>query len=251
MTTVANPGENLADLPAGPRVSATASALPAARREQVMLTVRGSVNFDLRAGEVLGLAGIASCERAAVLRRLFGVQHPQLRVTSSAARHITSPREALRAGIVLVPSESAAEGPFLDPQGKYIALPSLSRLILESQTSIAKPFQRRFGARSAGQIASHPVGTWQPLVLSKWLANRASVLLLDEPTRSLDIEAKLRLRRMVWKQAAIGNAIVVSSSDAEELSILCHRALVLRHGAICGELARANISEANISRLST
>jgi ribose transport system ATP-binding protein len=77
------------------------------------------------------------------------------------------------------------------------------------------------------------------------------VLLLDEPTRGADIELKLDVHRAIREQAANGNAIVVSSSEAEELYILCHRALVLRHGAICGELARADISEANISRLST
>src|SRR5882724_5200433 len=239
-TTASAEHDSLAELPVGLAARVATSAPLAARREQVMLTVRGSVNFDLRAGEILGIAG---CERATLLRRLFGVQHPELRVTAPGqARHIASPGDALRAGIVLIPN--APGEPVRDHrQGRDIVLPSLRRFIVESRGSTARPFKRRL---EAGNPGSHPVGSRQPFVLSKWLGHKQSVLLLDEPTLGLDVKLKLEVHRAIREQATNGNALVVSSSEAVELSILCHRVLVLRHGAICGELARANISEANI-----
>jgi ribose transport system ATP-binding protein len=167
------------------------------KSEEVVLSVRGSVNFDLRRGEILGLASLAASEKTSVFRRLLGEQPSDLRVALRGKPiRIASPDDAQRAGILLRAKKTDG-------------------------------------------------------VLSKSALRKPSVLLLDEPTSGLSPQAKQRMREAIRQQAQDGNAVVVSSSQAEELSLLCHRALVLRHGAICGELARRDISEANILRLAT
>jgi ABC-type sugar transport system ATPase subunit len=169
-------------------------ALPL-KGEEVMLSVRGSVNFDLRRGEILGLASLEHTEKASVFRRLLGEQPSDLRVALRGEPvQIGSPDDALRAGILL-----------------------------------------------PGKKPGRPLSA----------EGKPSVLLLDEPTLGLSLQAKQRMREVIRQQAQDGNAVVVSSSEAEELSLLCHRALVLRHGTICGELAHRDISEANILRLAT
>jgi ABC-type sugar transport system ATPase subunit len=86
-------------------------------------------------------------------------------------------------------------------------------------------------------------------VLSKWMALSPTVLLLDEPTRGLDIKAKRDVHEVVRKMASEGKGIIVSSSEADEIAALCHRALVLSRGAIAGELAREELTDANILKL--
>jgi ribose transport system ATP-binding protein len=226
--------------------------LPAARSD-VMLSVRGQVNFELRAGEILGLAGLVGAGRTSVLSRLFGARASDLDVSvRGKPARIRSPRDALRAGIMLVPEERASQGLFLDQSvERNIALPSLRRFVLENETRIAGPFMERFGIRKGALAGTLSGGNQQKVVLSKWLALKPSVLLLDEPTRGLDVKAKRDVHDVIREQAAEGKAIVVSSSEAEELASLCHRALVLSRGQICGELTSKDITDANILRLAT
>ncbi len=226
--------------------------LPAARTD-IMLSVRGSVSFELRAGEILGLAGLVGAGRTSVLSRLFGARASDLEVSVRGKPvRIRSPREALRAGITLVPEERASQGLFLDQTvERNIALPSLRRFVLEDEARIARPFTERFGIRKGARAGTLSGGNQQKVVLSKWLALKPSVLLLDEPTRGLDVKAKRDVHDVIREQAAEGKGIVVSSSEAEELSSLCHRALVLSRGSVCGELERRDITDANILRLAT
>jgi ribose transport system ATP-binding protein len=226
--------------------------LPAARSD-VMLSVRGQVNFELRAGEILGLAGLVGAGRTSVLSRLFGARASDLDVSvRGKPAHIRSPRDALRAGIMLVPEERASQGLFLDQSvERNIALPSLRRFVLENETRIASPFMERFGIRKGALAGTLSGGNQQKVVLSKWLALKPTVLLLDEPTRGLDVKAKRDVHDVIREQASEGKGIVVSSSEAEELASLCHRALVLSRGQICGELESKDITDANILRLAT
>jgi ribose transport system ATP-binding protein len=222
-------------------------------QDEVLLSVSGPVKFELRAGEILGLAGLVGAGRTSVLRRLFGAKLSDLDVAVRGKPvRIRSPRDALRAGIVLVPEERASQGLFLDqPAERNIALPSLKRFILQDEARIAAPFMERFGIRRGAVASTLSGGNQQKIVLSKWLALQPSVLLLDEPTRGLDVKAKRDVHDVIREQSAAGKGIIVSSSEAEELASLCHRALVLSRGNVCGELSSAEITDANILRLAT
>ena len=221
--------------------------------DEVLLSVDGPVKFEVRAGEILGLAGLVGAGRTSVLRRLFGAKVSDLSVAvRGKSVNIRSPRDALRAGVVLVPEERASQGLFLDqPAERNIALPSLKRFVLEDEAGIAAPFMARFGIRKGAVAGTLSGGNQQKIVLSKWLALQPSVLLLDEPTRGLDVKAKRDVHDVIREQSAAGKAIVVSSSEAEELASLCHRALVLARGGIRGELQSRDITDANILRLAT
>lgn len=222
-------------------------------QDEVVLSVQGPVNFQLRKGEILGLAGLVGAGRTSVLRRLFGAKTSDLQVmVQGQPVAIRSPRDALRAGIVLVPEERASQGLFLDQAvERNIALPSLKRFVLEDETKIAAPFMDRFGIRRGAVASTLSGGNQQKVVISKWLAIKPRVLLMDEPTRGLDVKAKRDVHDVIREQSAAGKGIIVSSSEAEELASLCHRALVLSRGNICGELTSREITDSNILRLAT
>ncbi len=222
-------------------------------QSDVVLQVSGPVQFELRAGEILGLAGLVGAGRTSVLRRLFGAKASDLDVCVRGKRtRIRSPRDALRAGVVLVPEERASQGLFLDQSAeRNIALPSLKGFVLQDEAAIAAPFMQRFGIRRGAVAGTLSGGNQQKIVLSKWLALEPSVLLLDEPTRGLDVKAKRDVHDVIREQSAAGKGIIVSSSEAEELASLCHRALVLARGTVRGELSSRDITDANILRLAT
>jgi len=161
-------------------------------------------------------------------------------------------RDAIAAGIAYVPEERASEGLILDMAvERNIALPSLKRLWLEDELAIARPFMERFRIRGGGPASMLSGGNQQKIVLAKWIARNPLVLLLDEPTRGLDVGAKRDVHDVVRQLAAAGAGIIVSSSEAEEIAALCHRALVLARGSTRGELARADLTDANILRLAS
>jgi ribose transport system ATP-binding protein len=134
---------------------------------------------------------------------------------------------------------------------RNVALPSLRRFLAEDEAAIAAPFMRRFGIRGGGPASMLSGGNQQKIVLAKWMALAPDVLLLDEPTRGLDIRAKRDVHDVVRELAAAGKGIIVSSSEAEEIAALCHRALVLAQGRTRGELARRELTDANILRVAT
>jgi ribose transport system ATP-binding protein len=221
--------------------------------DEVLMTVQGPVNFELRSGEILGLAGLVGAGRTSVLRRLFGAKPSDLRVSLRGKPvEIRTPRDALQAGVTLVPEERASQGLFLDQTvERNIALPSLRRFLLQDEAQIAGPFMERFGIRRGAVASTLSGGNQQKVVLSKWLALKPAVLLLDEPTRGLDVKAKRDVHDVIREQSAAGKGIIVSSSEAEELASLCHRALVLARGSVRGELRSREITDANILRLAT
>jgi ribose transport system ATP-binding protein len=233
----------------------TGAEAPAPARPEVVLSVRGRVSFDLHAGEILGLAGLVGAGRTSVLRELFGAQWRErgerlaISVRGQAVA-IDSPRDAIAAGLALVPEERGSQGLILDMLvERNIALPSLRRFRLEDERAIAQPFMTRFGIRGGGTASMLSGGNQQKIVLAKWMARDPAVLLLDEPTRGLDIRAKRDVHDVVRQLAAEGKGVIVSSSEAEEIGTLCHRALVLTRGKVAGQLERADLTDANILRL--
>ena len=233
----------------------TDAEAPPPPRDEVVLSVRGRVSFDLHAGEILGLSGLVGAGRTSVLRELFGAQwregSERLKITLHGQEvRLDSPIDAINAGFALVPEERASQGLILDMLvERNIALPSLRRFRLEDELAIARPYMDRFSIRGGGPASMLSGGNQQKIVLAKWMARGPKVLLLDEPTRGLDIRAKRDVHDVVRELAAAGVGVIVSSSEAEEIATLCHRALVLSRGVVRGELARSELTDANILRL--
>ncbi len=229
------------------------SETPAPIGSEVILSVRGRVSFDLHAGEILGLAGLVGAGRTSILRELFGSRPCGLEVSIGGRRiSIQTPRDAMREGFAYVPEERASEGLILDMLvERNIALPSLRRFRLENELNIARPYMERFRIKGSGAARMLSGGNQQKVVLGKWMARSPKILLLDEPTRGLDIRAKRDVHDVVRELAAAGKGVIVSSSEAEEIALLCHRAIVLSQGKARGELARHELTDANILRYAT
>lgn len=221
--------------------------------DDVLLEVSGRVSFKLRAGEILGLAGLVGAGRTSVLAGLFGARPTDLSISVRGQPvTIRDPRDAIRLGFAYVPEERASQGLILNLSvERNIALPNLSRFLLEDEEAIAAPFKERFGIRSGVAAGTLSGGNQQKIVLSKWMAKNPSILLLDEPTRGLDIKAKRDVYEVVRALAAEGKGIIVSSSEADEIAALCHRSLVLAQGKLRGELMHHELTDANILRLAT
>ena len=226
---------------------------PPERSDEIVMSVRGRVSFDLHAGEILGLGGLVGAGRTSVLAELFGARPSNLEITVKGKRVVFhSVRDAMAAGLAYVPEERATEGLILDMTvERNIALPSLRRLWLEDEDAIARPFMERFRIRGGGTARMLSGGNQQKIVLAKWIARKPAVLLLDEPTRGLDVGAKRDVHDVARQLAAAGAGVIVSSSEAEEIAALCHRALVLARGSTRGELSRAELTDANILRLAS
>jgi ribose transport system ATP-binding protein len=244
--------DRLVELLAGATLG-DAAPPPAPPRPEVLLSVRGRVSFDLHAGEILGLAGLVGAGRTSLLRELFGASPCGLEVRLHGAPvAIRGVRDAIAARMAYVPEERASQGLILDMLvERNIALPSLRRFLAEDEAAIAAPFMRRFGIRGGGPASMLSGGNQQKIVLAKWMALAPDVLLLDEPTRGLDIRAKRDVHEVVRELSAAGKGIIVSSSEADEIAALCHRALVLAQGRTRGELPRRELTDANILRVAT
>jgi rhamnose transport system ATP-binding protein len=213
------------------------------------------VSFTVRAGEILGLAGLVGAGRTEVARVLFGVDRADAGEIRLAGEPVSfnSPSAALAAGIAYVPEDRHQDGLVLDfPIGSNVTLPILPRLFPRlfiggsKERAIGKRYidQLRIRATGVDQLASAlSGGNQQKVVLAKWLASEPRVLILDEPTRGIDIGAKVEVHRIISELAASGLAIMLISSDLPEVLAMSDRILVLHEGAVTAEIARADATE--------
>jgi ribose transport system ATP-binding protein len=226
-----------------------------------------SVNFSLRAGEVVGLAGLVGAGRTELLTTLFGVT-PAVAGTMIAGglrRPPRTSREAIGAGIMLAPEDRRHTGLILPMSVKRnLSLASLRRdqrrgLLrgflnrgAENQVAHSMIELLRIKAASDWQLVRYlSGGNQQKVVLGKWLCLAPRVLLLDEPTRGIDVGAKEEIYKLMDQLAGRGVAILFASSELEEIISLSDRALVMHEGRITGELRRSDLTEENVMRLAT
>ena len=234
-----------------------------------LLEVRGldspgrfrDVSFTLRAGEVLGMAGLVGAGRSEVGMALFGLDPAatgQILVEGKPARP-RNPIEAMRIGIGLVPEDRKRQGLVLQMSAlANTTLPVLDRLdrfgfvrrALERAT--AGEYFTRLRVRAPGLdtvTAGLSGGNQQKLVLAKWLAARCRILILDEPTRGVDVGAKAEIHALIDELAAQGHGIILISSELPEVLNLSTRLLVLREGRLAGTLSRAEATQESVLRL--
>ncbi len=216
--------------------------------------VRG-VSFQLRAGEILGLAGLMGSGRTELARCLFGIDRLDAGEILVRGRRVrpANPREAVEAGIALVPEDRRAQGLVLDHSVREnLLLPLLRRvrtgpLLSESK---AEALSRSLIERFAVKVVNprRPVrllsgGNQQKVVIAKWLGTEPDVLILDEPTAGVDIGTKSEILNMIRKLADAGRGVIVISSEYPELLAVSDRVLVLRDGTVVDELSRADIPD--------
>ena len=224
---------------------------------------RCDIDLSVDHGEIVGLAGLVGAGRTELLRSIFGIDRihsGSIRVNDSE-RFLDSPARAIRSGIAFVPEDRKADGLFLEESVRFnSALTSLKRLSRlgftnsRSELSLANELidllqiQTRNDRSVVGGLSG---GNQQKVVLGKWLACTPSILLLDEPTRGVDIGAKEEIYRLMDENAQKGRAILFASSDMEEILSLADRVYVMYQGAVWGELRRDEMDEERIMQLAT
>jgi ribose transport system ATP-binding protein len=243
-------------------LSAKALTLSKPHRRGWRDVLRG-VSFDLNAGEILGIGGLLGSGRTEILETIFGsaIGRPggEIRLDGVPVE-IASPRDARRLGIALVTEDRKTQGLHLGASiTDNIALPLVNRIAhfgvrsFAGEAALADQAVKALGIRCSGieQTANTlSGGNQQKVVIGKWLATRPRVLLLDEPTRGIDVGAKREIYDLVFRLARQERlAIVVVSSELPELLHLADRILVMSEGVQTGILSRAEASEERIMQL--
>jgi len=219
------------------------------------------VSFTLHAGEVVGLAGLVGAGRSDVAAALFGIEPAasgSIRVGGRVAS-VRTPREAIELGIGLVPEDRKRQGLVQSESGlRNTSLTILDRLSRFSwidrarERGIARQYFDRLRVRAPSVdtvVAGLSGGNQQKIVLARWLAAQSKILILDEPTRGVDVGAKAEIHALIGELAEQGAAILLISSELPELLNLSDRILVLRAGRMVGEVARADASQERLLRL--
>jgi ribose transport system ATP-binding protein len=219
---------------------------------------RQPVDLDLHAGEILGLAGLVGAGRTELARVIFGID-PMLGgyiALNGAAMKFRSAADAVAQGIFLVPEDRKGAGILLDlPIQENIALPNLEAHARNYMVSKAMEAATASTQRDNLNIRAPKLttltgllsgGNQQKVVLGKWLAMTPKVMILDEPTRGIDIGAKAEIYRLMRALAKAGVAVLMISSDMEEVIGVSDRIAVMHEGAISGFLARGQFSEENV-----
>jgi len=220
------------------------------------------VKFDLRRGQILGVGGLLGSGRTEILESIFGVnpgwRHGRIAIEGQDVT-IDSPADAYRLGVALVTEDRKSRGLHLDWSIRdNVALPSvgaISRFGLRAfarEGVLAADVVERLSVRCTGvdQIASTlSGGNQQKVVIGKWLATRPRILLLDEPTRGIDVGAKQEIYELIFRLAAEGLGIVVVSSEMPELLLLSDEVLVMCEGRQTGLLRRVDATQEAIMRL--
>ena len=216
------------------------------------------VSFDLYRGEVLGIAGLMGSGRSETTRAIFGIDPIDAGeiLIDGKERSIKKPRDAMRAGLALVPEDRRTQGLVLDHTVKSnINLPILPKLkkgvfIDDSKgTEIAEEYVEELDIKTDSinkTIALLSGGNQQKVVLAKWLAESPDILLLDEPTLGIDIKAKTEIVHLVRSLADQGRAILMISSEFSELLAVCDRVLILGSGKVTKELSRKEITSEEV-----
>lgn len=222
------------------------------------------LTFHVCRGEMVGLAGLVGAGRTEVLRALFGVEPPlagEVRVAGQLlpARH---PDQAVAAGLALVPEDRKTLGVFLEESVQWnVALTTLARdakagIFVNEQAgfTLTEDLGQQLRIKAASPdtlVGTLSGGNQQKVVLGKWLALAPKVLLLDEPTRGIDVGAKAEIYQLMEKLTAEGMAVLFASSEMEEVLAMSDRVLVMHEGRLSGELSRAEATEESIMELAT
>jgi len=242
-----------------------------ARAGEVVLKVDGlsldggfeDVSFDLRAGEILGFGGLVGSGRTEIARVLFGIDRATAGTITIDGKSVDflSPSEAMESGIAYVSEDRLGQSLVMD----FSILNNASLTVLDEATraglmsrskelGLAEPFLDRLSLRFSSYdqpVSSLSGGNQQKVVLSKWLATKPRVLILDEPTQGIDVQSKAGVHQMMADLASQGMAIILISSELPELLGMADRMIVLREGRISARLEREEATQEKIIEAAT
>ncbi|HTS20137.1 MAG TPA: sugar ABC transporter ATP-binding protein [Verrucomicrobiae bacterium] len=216
------------------------------------------VSFSVRSGEIVGLAGLIGAGRSEVAQAIFGIDPYDSGDVAIAGNPLArgSARAALRAGVALVPEDRQHLGLILPMAvGVNLSMVVLSSLThsglisRQRETDLVERLIRQMSIKTADAGASTQTlsgGNQQKVMLGKWLAPKPRVLLLDEPTRGVDVGAKAEVHGLIRQLASQGMATLLISSDLPELLMMSDRIVVMRSGSISGELSRAEATQERV-----
>jgi len=221
-----------------------------------------NISLTVNEGEIVALFGLVGSGRSELLETIFGLYRREagrIRVSGQEV-DARSPRAAVRAGITLVPEERQRQGLFFNLSVRHnLVLPDrtvrgglLVRAADERKT--AQALVERWRIKTAGVDVPPDAlsgGNQQKIVVAKWLATQPKVILLDEPTKGVDVGAKFEIHEIIRREAARGAGCLVASSDLPEVLALADRIIVMRQGSIQGQIAGAGATEEAVMRLAT
>lgn len=220
------------------------------------------VSFSVRKGEVLGIAGLVGSGRTEVLRAIFGADAKESGIVEleDELLNIKTPKNAVKHGIGLVPENRKEHGVILDfSVRKNITMPSIKRIANrlgiipdKYEKSISNDLIKKLSIKTENcdtEVANLSGGNQQKVALAKWFNYKCKVILLDEPTRGVDVGAKVEIYNLINELAKEGLAIIVVSSEMLEVIGICDRVIVMNEGRMTGILEKEELSEENIMKL--
>lgn len=228
------------------------------------LNAKGKIkrfDLNLKPGEVVGLAGLLGSGRTESARLVFGVDRAESGSVTlgGEALSLGQPRESLQKGIVLASEDRKSEGIFPNltvRENMIVALQSRQGLLKpiskDEGTAIAQKYIAAFNIKTSGpeaKISELSGGNQQKVLLARWLTSDPKVLILDEPTRGIDIGARSEIEKLIATLSLEGLSILMISSEMDEEVRCCHRVLVLRDRVVIGELSGEQVSESDIVKL--
>ena len=220
------------------------------------------MSLEIRKGEILGLAGLVGAGRTEVVRILFGADPFETGKVFFEGREVTikSPNEAMKLGMVLVPEDRKLQGLFLTHSIRWnISLPSLAKLLVayifidqRKERALVERFGKALHIRMANQevlVGTLSGGNEQKVVLARCMALTPKLLIVDEPTRGIDIVTKAEVHELLRELARNGTAVVVVSSELPEVISLSDRIVTVKEGSITGEMAAREATEEKLMKL--
>jgi rhamnose transport system ATP-binding protein len=216
------------------------------------------VSFDVRAGEIVALAGLVGSGRSEVVQSIFGVDPRDAGTVEVAGKTLKpgTPKQAMAAGLALVPEDRRQQGLVMELSiERNVTLPrsrSLSQLGFltgSRERRSAQEWTERLKTkyrRLSDEVGTLSGGNQQKVVLAKWLATKPTVLIVDEPTRGIDVGTKAEVHRLMSSLAAEGVAVLMVSSELPEVLGMADRVLVMREGRLVAELSRVEATEESV-----
>jgi ribose transport system ATP-binding protein len=246
-------------LPEGEIAAPGTGVTPAFEARQLAAEGLGPLDLRLRPGEVVGVAGLMGSGRSRLLHVVMGAQpstHGEMRLAGAPYRP-RSAADGAAAGVGLVPEDRKSQALLMDAPIRWnVTLAILRRISWRHLVLTPRRDRRqadeivertRVRCRTAEQPArSLSGGNQQRMIFGRWMATHPRLLLLDEPTRGVDVGAKAEIYKLIEEARKDGMAILVASSELEELAGICHRIVVLRGGRIAAELQRSEFSKERI-----
>jgi rhamnose transport system ATP-binding protein len=216
------------------------------------------ISFEVRTGEIVGLAGLVGAGRTEIAEAIFGIERYDAGSVEVAGQPLKngSPTAAMRAGLALVPEDRRQHGLVMAESIEHnvvlASLASVTRRGLiaasvsrERSSSWLERLQVKYG-RLADAVSTLSGGNQQKVVLAKWLSRNPRVILVDEPTRGIDVGTKAEVHRLLQSLASEGVGVLVISSELPEVLLLADRILVIREGRLVKELSRLEANEENV-----